>query len=323
MDGACGEKASVRIASIDIGTNTVLLLIADIDERGFILPIHHEQRLPRLGKDVDRNRRIHISAFDRISWIITEYKNLARQHRAERIVACATSAVRDASNRDEFLSFLESTTGISVQVLSGEDEALWTFRGVVSGFPDIANPSAVLDIGGGSTEISYSNPNEHNGNLRVNRYSLQAGSVRLTEKFFKHEPPLPAEIESARQYILEELSQVHNPGFGNYRLLGVAGTVTTLACMDQRLEEFDIEKVAGYRMDQQRVAAWLTRLSRMGSHEIRSLSNTTDGRADILTAGVLILNEIMDLFRFPSLTVSERGLRYGLALKEWERVMQK
>src|SRR5690349_24702795 len=116
----CFFLASMRIASIDIRTNTVLLLIADVGEDGTIHPVAHEQRLPRLGKDVDQRRMISIGAFDKIAWIINEYKNLARQHKTERIVAAATSAVRDAANREEFCSYVLSSTGIGIEILPGE-----------------------------------------------------------------------------------------------------------------------------------------------------------------------------------------------------------
>ena len=193
----------MRIAGIDIGTNTLLLLIADVDDGGSIHPVLHEQRLPRLGKNVDGTGMIHVSSFDRIAWIVNEYKNLAIQHRAEGIVAFATSVVRDAENREEFVSYLEKTTGLFIETLSGEDEALWTYRGAVSGISETEPLVAVVDIGGGSTEISYPNPEAHNGNLHLNRYSLQAGCVRLSERFFKHEPPLAGEMQSAQQYLLE------------------------------------------------------------------------------------------------------------------------
>lgn len=309
----------MRLASIDIGTNTLLLLVADIDKNGNLQPIAFEQRLPRLGKDVDQLKSINHSAFERISAIILEYKAIAARLQASNIIACGTSAIREAANRSEFISYIETKTGIAVEVLSGDDEALWTYRGAVSDVQGIPFQTLVLDIGGGSTEISFPNPNQQNGNLKLNRYSLQLGSVRLTERYFKHNPPLQTEVENATQFILEELSQVHNPGFHKYQLIGVAGTATTLACLDQQLMEFDIDKVTGYRMDQQTVLQWSMKLQSMTIEQIRSLSNTTEGRADILTAGVLILSETMKLFGLPSLEISERGLRYGLILREWER----
>ncbi len=313
----------MKIASIDIGTNTVLLLVADIDDNGSITVIEHQQRLPRLGKGVDSKNIIHISAFDRVAWIINEYKNLSAQLGAETILACATSAVRDASNKDEFISFIRSTTGIDVEVLSGDEEALLTYRGAISGLHTSERPIAVLDIGGGSTEITFPLPDAHNGHAQLQRYSFQLGSVRLTERFFKHQPPTSSELESTVQLILEELSQVRNPGFENYQLVAVAGTATTLACLDQQLPEFDVEKVSGYVIDRQRVEGWCIKLCQMTPPQIRSLSDTTQGREDILTAGVVILNEFMKLFRFQSVIVSERGLRYGMIIRDWERTTKR
>jgi exopolyphosphatase/guanosine-5'-triphosphate,3'-diphosphate pyrophosphatase len=310
----------MRIASIDIGTNTVLLLVAEVEAGGTIVPIANEQRLPRLGRDVDHRQRISIGAYDRIAWIVQEYTNLALQYRADRIVACATSAVRDASNREEFLAYIKSATGIDVEVLTGEEEAELSYRGTVNGFPHLTRTAVVLDIGGGSTEMSYPLPGSHNGNSRLVHYSMQIGAVRLTERYLKHSPPAPTEIDSAREFIIEELSPVRNPGFAQYQLVGVAGTVTTLACLDQHLTDFDVERVSGYRLGFERVAEWFGRLSSMASTEIRSLSRATEGREDILTAGVLILNVVMRNFGFQDVLVSERGLRHGLALREADRL---
>ena len=306
----------MRIASIDIGTNTVLLLVADVDERGVIHPVEHQQRLPRLGKDVDRDGRIHVSSFDRIAWILNEYKNLANQLGAKKIISCATSAVRDASNKDEFIVYVKKSTGIDVKILSGDEEATITYRGAISGFRKFEQPVAVIDIGGGSTEFSYPTPEKHNGNLKLHRYSLQLGAVRLTERFFKHNPPDPSEIQSAVQYMIEEFAQVRNPGFSNYALVAVAGTATTLACLDQKLDEFDVEKVSGYKMSRDRISQWAMRLSTMTSEQISSLSKTTEGREDILTAGVMILENVMKHFGFSTVVISERGLRYGIILRE-------
>lgn len=280
--------------------------------------LHHEQRLPRIGKDVDRRQLITASAFDRIAWILTEYKNLAVQHRADTIVATATSAVRDAANKHEFSEYIKQVTGITIEILSGKEEAALTYLGTVSGFPGTGAGFAVLDIGGGSTELTFPNPGARNGNPRLHQYSIDVGAVRLTERFFRDDPPTPAEVGSARTYIREELSQVRNPGLSGYRLVGVAGTVTTLACLDQGLPEFEVSRVAGYRMNSERVGSWCQKLCSMRSSEIRALSNAAEGRADILGAGTLILSEFMSLFGCTDLTVSERGLRYGRALKAWE-----
>lgn len=310
----------MRLASIDIGTNTVLLLIADIDERGVIRPIHHEQRFPRLGQDVDKNRLIRTSDFDRIGWVLNEYKNLAIQLRSERITACATSAVRDAANRKEFISFLRSTTGINVDILDGEEEARCSYRGALSGIdPPPARP-VVLDIGGGSTELSYmpEGTSAHPGST-LKHLSFQLGSVRLTERCFNHNPPTNEEIDAARTLIRKEWESLSGPEGRNHTLVGVAGTVTTLACLDQGLLDFDVNRISGYRLCREHVEGWFGKLSRLATPEIETLSNSTAGRADILTAGALILVEFMCRFRFGEIIVSERGLRYGLVIREWEK----
>ena len=309
----------MRVASIDIGTNTILLLVADLDEQGTIHPIEHQQRLPRLGRDVDDKGVIHVSAFDRVVRILHEYKNLAIHLAANRIVAVATSAIRDAANKDEFVSYVKRTTGIGIEILSGEDEALCTYRGAVSGFPETGHRTAVVDIGGGSTEFSFPSPCEGNRNDKtaVEQQSFQIGCVRLSERFFRHNPPEPQEIENARGLITREFSRLKDLDLSEYSLIGVAGTATTLACLDQGLMEFEIEKVSGYTMECNRVGEWLVRLVALKTEEILSLSKTTEGRADILTAGVLILHEFMTQIRLKKIVVSERGLRYGLAIRAW------
>ncbi|HLX12489.1 MAG TPA: Ppx/GppA family phosphatase, partial [Bacteroidota bacterium] len=145
----------MRIAAIDIGTNTVLLLVADVDDRGTIHPIAHEQRFPRLGKSVDAQRKILPDGFSSLTEILPQYKSIANEANADIIVACATSAVRDATNKSELIEFLASKTGIQIEVLSGEDEALWTFRGALSGLAIPPREALVIDIGGGSTEITF------------------------------------------------------------------------------------------------------------------------------------------------------------------------
>lgn len=312
----------MRIASIDVGTNTVLLLIADVDEHGKFSLVHQEQRIPRLGRDVDKNGVIRVSAFDRIAWILQEYKNLAIQFQANHLVACATSAVRDAENQSEFISFIKNTSGIDIEVLTGEQEAIWTYRSATSEQTSSGSPQAVIDIGGGSTELIYQKPGTFNGNTKLYCYSLQLGSVRITERYLKHQPPLPEELASASKFIIEECSPIHNPGFHQYQLTGVAGTATTLACLDAGLKEFESKIVNGYKLHIDQISLWLHRLAAMTPQTIESLSLTTQGRADILTAGVLILHEVMKLLGFSELMVSERGLRFGLVLREWERLRQ-
>ncbi len=331
MDRPRDKEKVLRIASIDIGTNTVLLLVADVAKDGTLRVVEHQQRVPRLGRDVDERRVIHASAFDRIAWILNEYKNLARQMGTDRLVAGATAAVRDAVNRDEFISYLKQTTDIDVEIISGEDEASLTYYGAVSGLPAPTPPAAVIDIGGGSTEVSFPKPTDASpGNISpaerskpavasaLERRSFPFGCVRVTERFFKHSPPEPEELRRAAGAVTSEFSQLRGVNPSAFTLIGVAGTATTLACIDQGLPDFEVEKVSGYMLDRKRVEDWFTKLGGMTTAEIRSLSNATEGRADILTAGALILSQFMNQLRIEKVTVSERGLRYGLILREWE-----
>lgn len=301
----------MRIAAIDVGTNTILLLVADVGSGGMIVPVHHEQRLPRLGRDVDSTGVIGPGAFDRIAWTLGEFRDTAVRMGAERIACAATSAVRDAANRKEFAEYVLATTGLAVDILSGEQEALLTFRGALSGFPDPPPASTVVDIGGGSTEIT-----SRRGNGSLERHSLQIGSVRLTERWLRHDPPERHELDAAQQEVRTALGTLT---IRAGRIIAVAGTPTTLACLDQRLDEFEADRVAGYVMGKKTVEGWLGRLSGLSSVQISALSSTTRGREDILTAGVLILDEVMRILRSEEIIVSERGLRYGILLREWER----
>ena len=309
----------MRIASIDIGTNTVLLLVADVDAEGVLHAVGHEQRFPRLGKNVDARKMIQPEGFSRLEAILKEYSAISKQLGAERIVACATSAVRDAANREEFLRILKEKTGIQIEVLSGEDEALWSYRGAIGGLNIDPHKAAVLDIGGGSTEITYYSQKPGSEEKELRKYSFQLGSVRITEKFLKHDPPLPIELMWAKDFIFKEYQKFPAWDTSNYILIGVAGTVTTLACLEQSLKQFDVEKVSGYVLDKRAVNMWLKRLSGLTNDRILTLSETTEGRADILTAGTLILSCFMEHFGFSRVLTSERGLRYGLVMREWER----
>ena len=152
------------------------------------------------------------------------------------------------------------------------------------------------------------------------KYSVQLGAVRITERFFKHDPPTDEEQKSARRYIQDTLATLQIPGPGNYRLIGVAGTVTSLACLEQHLNQFIPERVEGFILDRQRISYWCGKLLSMTSAEIGASSEVTEGRADILSAGCMILDEIVAKFGFENITSSVRGLRYGIALKTWEKL---
>jgi exopolyphosphatase/guanosine-5'-triphosphate,3'-diphosphate pyrophosphatase len=303
----------MRIATIDIGTNTVLLLVADVTREGTITPVVYEQRIPRLGKGVDAAKNLQPDAMQRVIDVLKEYRAIIAQHDVSTTVVAGTSAVRDAANREEFVRRVQTEVGFSLEVLSGEEEAYWTYRGAISGIPGIRK-ATVVDIGGGSTEITVGDDRKI-----LHSVSLDVGSVRLTERFFQHNPPTHPELEAAITLVEEELAKAGAFDFTNSVLVGVAGTATTLAVLAQGLKAFSIEAVTNYKLDIDTVYLLFRALRAMRTQEIRSLSSMMEGRSDVIVAGTLIVREIMAHFKFKEMIVSERGVRYGLLLREWEK----
>lgn len=314
--GVAGQTG-LRIAGIDIGTNTALLLIADISSDGIPHPVVQVQRFPRLGRNVDADRLISSAGFAILAEVMEEYSGIIQQYTVDAVAAWATSAMRDARNSGELIAHIRTLTGIEIEIISGETEAVWTYRGALSGLPGLAGSVAVLDIGGGSTEISYQSTQQ-----QLQRYSMQLGAVRLTEQAVPSLPPTAHDLSNARTIIANSLEQLPAWNASGFQLVGVAGSVTTLACLDQGLMEFASAKVNGYVLSIAAIEKWFSALARLAPKEIETLSTTTHGRADILTAGVLILLEVMKRYEFESITVSDRGLRFGVVMREWESRQQ-
>ncbi len=315
-----GDLRAVTLAAVDIGTNTALLLVASVDAAGRITTLADEVETPRLGRNVDASGTILPAGIASLETIVARYAAKAKSLGAGRIVACATSAVRDASNREELRRRVLGSAGVEIEVIDGATEADLTFRGALSGPGSAWSDPAVLDIGGGSTELCYAQRGATNGDRTLTAVSLPIGSVRLTERYFRHSPPLPAEVSSARMRILEELAPVVNTGFGAYTLVAVAGTATTLAGLHLGLPGFDRDAIDGCALPPEAVHAQTSRLLSMETGAIRALSTMTAGRADILPAGALILSSIVGHFGFREIRVSTRGLRYGIVLREWKRM---
>lgn len=303
----------MKIAVIDIGTNTVLLLIAQINE-GKIETLAHAQRTPRLGKNIDAEGVIGKPAFIRVLEVLKDYKKIIDEHKTDKLIAFGTSVLRDVSNKDEFLKFIKDETGIDIEILDSSQEAYWSYRGAISGIQGDGN-IVVIDIGGGSTEISE-------GTLQEVRctHSINIGAVKITERYFKNNPPSHTEINVATEFVRAAIEKIGECNFTDSRLIGVAGTPTTLASIDLGLKDFDANKISGHRLTFNKIEEIFKKLIKLKTEEIREISNTTEGRADIITAGTLILLEFMKFAKFNELIVSERGVRYGIALREWEKL---
>lgn len=216
-------------ASIDIGSNTVLLLIGQVDN-GQVHVVEEKQRAPRLGKGVDEHENLDPESMRRVLEVLQEYKSIVnnRYEHVKNIKVVATSAVRDANNRRAFIEEVKKKTGLQVQVLSGEEEAKWTYKGALSVLPPTRSPNAVIDIGGGSTEIAWGQSDTLN-----DYFSFDIGSVRFTERYLRDDPPTEEQLSKSKKAIQSALQQHELNITADYRLIGVAGTVTSLALIEK------------------------------------------------------------------------------------------
>lgn len=305
-----------RVACIDVGTNTALLLVADLDPlSGTITPVVQKQTIVRLGRKVDEKKIIESEARQRLLSCLIDYSNIAAEQGASSVIAVGTSALRDAKNRMEVTSEVVRSTGMVLRCISGEEEAELTYFGAVAGMSDIPTPFTVIDIGGGSTEFSM-------GSLEgIKRsVSIDIGSVRLTERFFSSLPPGEEEFDKAREEINRHLTPAVIPFFGSREhVWGVAGTLTTIAQVAQGLAEFDIDRVHGFHLSYEAVHALLHRLRQSTVEEITAMG-VPEGRSDVITMGTLILHQFMRLLGVREIRVSTQGLRFGLAQKELLRL---
>ncbi|NEX11279.1 MAG: Ppx/GppA family phosphatase [Prosthecochloris sp.] len=306
-----------RVSCIDIGTNTALLLIADLDtQEGSIKPVFHKQTIIRLGKNVDEQKIIDHEAMQRLISCMTDYKHISKEHDVQQIIAAGTSALRDAKNRMEIIDEVVRACGIVIKTISGEEEAALTFSGAVAGMEELPETFSVIDIGGGSTEITMGNAQTITGSV-----SMNIGSVRLTERFFSSQPPTEEEFNAAKEEINRQLTE-HLPPFFEARehVYGVAGTLTTIAAVVSGLEQFDPEKIHNFRLTCEQVGNLLDLFRRQTLNEIMD-SGIPEGRADVITMGALILHQFMKLLGTESIRVSIQGLRYGMAWKELQKLV--
>jgi exopolyphosphatase/guanosine-5'-triphosphate,3'-diphosphate pyrophosphatase len=299
-----------RLTAIDIGTNTVLMLIADVESNGTIRVIRDEHVIARLGKGVDDKRVILPETFERVLGFLSEYMRIHKAEHSDHIIACGTSALRDATNRKEFIEFIKSRLGLEISILSGDEEAEMTYIGGVSEFiaSNQTQRFVVLDIGGGSSEI-VTGTNE----LVSSKISLDVGSVRLTERFLKTSPPLPSSLQDAQDYVRDHLRGLARPPEGT-RCIGVAGTLTTLAAIDLQLGMYDRERVSGHVLGIDVIIDIYAQLKGKQLEELKAIPQILPQRADIILAGILILTEVMKQIGVASVTASDRGLRYGILL---------
>ncbi len=295
-----------RIAAVDVGTNSTRLLVAEPTDPLEI--VERTSRITRLGQGVDANRKLDDEALARTLGCIGDYAQRWRELGADRVRIAATSAIRDAVDRDRFFAGVRELTGVEAEVLTGEEEGRIAFLGAtgsVKGEP----PCLVLDIGGGSTEFILGNDEPEAMDSR------QLGCVRLTERELRSDPPTVDEVAEARGAIDAELDAVVttvDPERAR-TLVGVAGTITTIAALYLDLPAYQPDRIHGTRVPAADVAALTERLCDMTTAQRAQLGPMAPGREDVIHAGALILDRVVDRFRFPDVLVSEADILDGLA----------
>lgn len=297
----------MTIASIDIGTNTVLLLLAEVDiESLSIKTIFNEQKIPRIGEGLKRGKPIKEKKIDLLLQILRSYVETSKKFNSEVIIANATNAFRIASNQTELLKVIRNIIGIDVNVISGLEEARLTFIGCTYEYSSTKKFS-VIDIGGGSTEIIIGKKNKI-----CEIFSLPIGVVSLTEKFFNSTPPKSNQIQNCNRFIQNELNKNLSHLIRDQTAIAAAGTPTTLACIKNNIKEYDESKIEGSILLRSDVENFSTQLSQLSPKEIMSkYPSIVSGREDVLLAGSILLGQIMRRLNTKEVVVSSKGVRYG------------
>ncbi len=300
-------------AAIDIGTNSVLLVIAARGPAGPV-PLVERATITRLGEGVDRTRRLSDAAVERNLNCLRAYAEELGRHGSPRLDVVGTSALRDAEGAEHFLDEAERILGVRPRVIAGDEEAALTFRGALSGL-GLRGRLLVFDVGGGSTELIVGDAGDAAPQSRV---SLDIGSVRLFERHVRSDPPSAAELAAIERDITGALAgaaplqDLKTDGSAPFTLVGVAGTVTTLKSLELGMERYDAARVHGAPLSLDVVDDLCVKLSQLSLAERTRLPGLEPKRADVIVAGALIVRELLRRSGSTALVVSDRGVRFGL-----------
>ncbi len=302
---------TMRLSGVDIGTLTCRLLIADMSPCRKLIEVRSERRILRLGEGVDQTKRLSVAAMDRVLQCLKEWREIIDAAHVDATAVVATSAVRDATNRDVFLDRVKREAGFEVELISGEEEARRTMLGIRSGLPAGVEDVLALDIGGGSTEFILDRP----GQLPIVR-SIDIGVVRLCERLLHHDPLTDEEIRQAREWVTKE-TKAAVAGMCNYQeatFVGTAGTVTSLAAMAQKLPTYEPARIHNYILQLDTIQELeQTLLSRKKTDRV-GLPGLEKGREEVIAAGAIIIRTVMETLEMPSVVVSDLGLREGVLI---------
>ncbi len=301
----------MRVAVIDMGTNSTRLLVGDVRD-GTLAELERRSTVTRLGRGVDTSGALAVEAIEDVCTTVADYISLYEELEPERVVAIATSAVRDASNGAAFKAELRERFALDAAILDGAEEARLTYLGACAGRPNGTDRTLVIDIGGGSTELILGS-----GSQIAWRTSLQAGTVRHTERHLPDDPPTAQELETLAADV-HALIDAELKGEAIARArdgIAVAGTPTSLAAIDLALDPYDPEAVQGHRLDLTTIQRMLSRLAAMPLGERLEVAGLHPDRAPTIVAGVVILIQAMRAFGLSEIEVSEHDILWGAALE--------
>jgi exopolyphosphatase/guanosine-5'-triphosphate,3'-diphosphate pyrophosphatase len=306
-----------RLAGIDIGTLTCRLLIADLTPGAPLKEVRSDRRILRLGEGVDQTKRLTTAAMDRVIQCLGEWREIISTHQVEASTAVATSAVRDASNRCEFLDRVKREVGFDVEVVTGDEEARRTLLGIRSGLPAGVTDMLALDIGGGSTEFIVDRP----GRDPVVR-SIDIGVVRLCDRHLHHDPPTGDEVGRAREWVAREIHAAVAE-LGQYQaatFVGTAGTITSLAAMAQKLPAYEPARIHNYRLQLATIKELEEILLSRKKADRIGLPGLEKNREEVIVAGAIIIRTIMETLGEKECLVSDLGLRDGVLIDLGARI---
>jgi exopolyphosphatase/guanosine-5'-triphosphate,3'-diphosphate pyrophosphatase len=312
------KEQTNRIAIIDIGTHSILYLLATLDNQNKLITFHQETTSVRLGRVLHQNGAIQETSCRKAVEVINHYKQLAISQMARNIIATGTQVFRTAENSSQIIQKIQDQTALPIEILSEEKEAKWSYMGAKYG-KTIEEPSIVADVGGGSTEIVLGKENQIE-----DWTSFNIGAVVLTEKYIQHDPPLKEEIVEIESVINSKLDSSTKTMLQKGQcLIAVGGTATTLAALDLNLKKYQADVVDGYVLDQLQIKKFIDQFLKSSVKEKRKQLYPDPERADIILAGTLILNCLLKIGNFEKMTISDHGLRYGIALREFQKYKNK
>lgn len=303
-----------RLGAVDIGTNSVRLLVADVEGHGRdarVAPVDRRMRITRLGQGVDGERRLHPQAIARTMTVLDQYGALARELGVEALRATATSAARDAANREDLFTPATAALGVRPELLSGDEEARLSFLGATAPLAARGEPSPylVVDIGGGSTEFVLG------CEVPEALVSVDIGCVRITEQFLHSDPPAPEELSAAFSAVRDHLADVERaiPRLREARtLVGLAGTVTTVAAVEQGLPEYSRDRIHHFRLTRAAVEDVFRTLATERAEDRRHNPGLEPERVDVIVGGTVVLAAVLRTFAFSEVLVSEDDILDGL-----------